>query len=78
MKPVLGIFSQTHSLIHGAMPGTTAYHSPAKLYVCLHVLKMVELLYCVSYSCVTCFTKQCMNLNTTNAVAGRGRVLIQS
>ena len=29
MQPVLGIHSQTHPLIHGTRPGTSAYHSPA-------------------------------------------------
>ena len=29
MEPVLRIHSQTHSLIHGTRPGTSAYHSPA-------------------------------------------------
>ena len=49
MQPALGIHSQTHSLIHGTRPGTSAYHSPGCACVRLHVYVNECMHYDVAY-----------------------------
>ena len=58
MQALLGIHSQTHSLIHVTRPGTSAYHSPERVYVYMttkpHPLHAVGTLLCCGLAGHSC------------------------